>query len=86
MWMDETIGQRINENRTDEALSLQPDIVTAACPFCVVMLTDGVNLRQQQGQAPENVEVLDISELLQRSTRTVDALPLTAPTAEGTSL
>ena len=34
MWMDETIGQRINENRTDEALALGPDLVTAACPFC----------------------------------------------------
>jgi len=72
MWMDETIGQRINENRTDEALALQPDIVTAACPYCIVMLTDGVNLRQQQGQAPESVEVIDISEVLQRSIRTSD--------------
>jgi Fe-S oxidoreductase len=85
MWMDETIGQRINENRTDEALALEPDIVTAACPFCVVMLTDGVNLRQQQGQAPESVEVLDISEVLQRSTRTAEAPTHTAPTAEGIS-
>jgi Fe-S oxidoreductase len=85
MWMDETIGQRINENRTDEALSLQPDIVTAACPFCIVMLTDGVNVRQQQGQASESVEVLDISELLQRSLRgPATSLP-SAPSAEGIS-
>jgi Fe-S oxidoreductase len=85
MWMDETIGQRINENRTDEALSLQPDIVTAACPFCIVMLTDGVNVRQQQGHASESVEVLDISELLQRSLRApATSLPST-PSAEGTS-
>ena len=83
MWMDETIGQRINENRTDEALSLTPDIVTAACPFCIVMLTDGVNLRQQQGQAPENVEVVDISELLQRSTS--NPAPPSTPPAEGPS-
>jgi Fe-S oxidoreductase len=81
MWMDETIGQRINENRTDEALSLAPDIVTAACPFCIVMLTDGVNLRQQQGQAPETVEVIDISELLQRSTGS--SAPPSTPSAEG---
>ncbi|MGZ4592788.1 MAG: (Fe-S)-binding protein [Actinomycetes bacterium] len=74
MWMDETTGQRINESRTDEALALQPDIVTAACPFCIVMLTDGVNLRQQQDQAPETVEVLDISEVLQRSMRAADAI------------
>ena len=82
MWMDETIGQRINENRTDEALSLQPDIVTAACPFCIVMLTDGVNLRQQQGQAPETVEVIDVSEVLLRSMRSPQHTD-PAPPAEG---
>jgi Fe-S oxidoreductase len=86
MWMDETTGQRINENRTDEALALQPDIVTAACPFCIVMLTDGVTLRQQQGQAPENVEVIDVSEVLRRSIRTSGAPAHTTPTAEGTPL
>ena len=69
MWMDETLGQRINENRTDEALALQPDLVTAACPFCIVMLSDGVGLRQQQGRAPETVEVTDVSEVLLRSVR-----------------
>ncbi|HVN11993.1 MAG TPA: (Fe-S)-binding protein [Kineosporiaceae bacterium] len=69
MWMDETIGQRINENRSDEALALQPDVVAAACPFCIVMLTDGVTLRQQQGQAPGSVEVTDVSEVLLRSVR-----------------
>ncbi|HEX6937431.1 MAG TPA: (Fe-S)-binding protein, partial [Actinomycetes bacterium] len=82
MWMDETIGQRINENRTDEALALRPDLVTAACPFCIVMLTDGVNLRQQQGQAPESVEVTDVSEVLLRSVRSPGR---GAPTATGTA-
>jgi Fe-S oxidoreductase len=69
MWMDETIGRRINENRADEALALRPDLVTAACPFCIVMLTDGVTARQQQGQAPESVDVTDVSEVLLRSVR-----------------
>ncbi len=69
MWMDETLGERINENRTDEALALRPDLVTAACPFCIVMLSDGVGLRQQQGRAPEHVEVTDVSEVLLRSVR-----------------
>jgi Fe-S oxidoreductase len=72
MWMDETIGTRINENRTDEALALRPDLVTAACPFCIVMLSDGVGLRQQQGRASEDVEVTDVSEVLLRS---VQGLP-----------
>jgi Fe-S oxidoreductase len=86
MWMDETIGQRINENRTDEALALGPDLVTAACPFCIVMLTDGVNLRQQQGRAPETLEVTDVSEVLLRSVRTPEvdtSAPATASSPEG---
>ncbi len=67
MWMDETIGERINLARTDEALSVRPDLITAACPFCIVMLTDGVGMRKQQGTAAETVEVSDVAEVLLRS-------------------
>ena len=69
MWMEETIGTRVNENRTDEALAQHPDLVTAACPYCLVMLSDGVALRRQQGQVGEEVEVTDVSEVLLRSVR-----------------
>jgi Fe-S oxidoreductase len=69
MWMEETIGSRINETRTDEALGTEPDLVTAACPYCIVMLTDGVNTRKQQGKASEDVRVTDVSEVLLRSVR-----------------
>jgi Fe-S oxidoreductase len=69
MWMEETIGTRINETRTDEALSTEPDLVTAACPYCIVMLTDGLASRKQQGKASENVRVTDVSEVLLRSVR-----------------
>lgn len=48
----------INLNRTDEALALSPDLVTAACPFCVTMLTDGVAQRRMEGAADDSVEVL----------------------------
>jgi hypothetical protein len=69
MWMEETIGTRINETRTDEALGTAPDLVTAACPYCIVMLTDGVASRKQQGRADEAVRVADVSEVLLRSVR-----------------
>ena len=39
MWMEERIGKRINTERVDEALSLDPDTVATACPFCMVMLS-----------------------------------------------
>ena len=70
MWMDEDLGTRINLNRTDEALALVPDLVTAACPFCVTMLADGVAQRADGGRrASERSEVLDIAEVLLRSVR-----------------
>jgi Fe-S oxidoreductase len=69
MWMEETIGTRINETRTDEALGTDPDLVTAACPYCIVMLTDGVATRKQQGRAGQDVRVTDVSEVLLRSVR-----------------
>ena len=54
MWMEERIGKRINNERVDEALSLNPDIVSTACPFCLVMLTDSVNGKKNDGKAKEN--------------------------------
>ena len=69
MWMDENLGERINQNRADEALATQPDVVAAACPFCITMLSDGVAQRQQEGTAAATVSVTDVSEVLLRSVR-----------------
>ena len=67
MWMEEKIGKSINVERTDEALGLDPDIVSTACPFCMVMLSDAVTAKQQSGQAKDGVQVLDVSQILARS-------------------
>ncbi len=64
MWMEERIGKRVNTERVDEALSLDPDIVSTACPFCLVMLTDSVTTKKQAGEAREDVEVVDVAQLL----------------------
>ncbi|HET8660187.1 MAG TPA: (Fe-S)-binding protein [Micromonosporaceae bacterium] len=69
MWMEESIGTRINETRTDEALGTGAEVVAAACPYCIVMLTDGVTTRKQQGKAADEVRVSDVSDLLLRSVR-----------------
>ncbi len=79
MWMDETIGVRINTERAREAVSLKPDLVATACPFCTVMLTDGVRaVSGENGDAGQDpaVEVSDIAELLLRSCATSDAKPV----------
>jgi Fe-S oxidoreductase len=67
MWMEEKIGKRVNVERVDEALALDPDVVSTACPFCLVMLGDAVTAKKQDGSAREDVEVLDVSQLLLRS-------------------
>jgi Fe-S oxidoreductase len=73
MWMEETIGVRINETRTDEAIATGADLIAAACPFCIVMLTDGAAVRKQQGRAPEELQVVDVSRVLLRSLRDAPA-------------
>jgi Fe-S oxidoreductase len=75
MWMEERIGKRINTERVDEALSLNPDIVSTACPFCLVMLTDSVNGKKNDGEAKESLQVVDVAQLLLDSVRTPPADP-----------
>jgi len=67
MWMEEKIGKRINTERIDEALGLDPDVVSTACPYCMVMLSDAVSAKQQSGEARDDVQVLDVAQLLQQS-------------------
>ena len=69
MWLEERIGKRINEERIDEALALDPDTVTTACPYCTVMLGDAVNAKKAAGQAKESLEVIDVAQLLVRAVK-----------------
>jgi Fe-S oxidoreductase len=63
MWMEEHIGKRINHERVDEALATDAATIATACPFCRVMVTDGVNDRQEQA-GRSGVEVLDVAQIL----------------------
>ncbi|KAA2248435.1 (Fe-S)-binding protein [Solihabitans fulvus] len=69
MWMEERIGKRINLERVDEALGTAPAKIATGCPFCRVMLTDGVTARQDEGVAPQAVEVVDVAQLLLSAVR-----------------
>jgi Fe-S oxidoreductase len=64
MWMEEKTGERINMNRTTEAVGTGADQIAVGCPFCRVMLSDGLTSLQAGGQAREEVEVLDVAQLL----------------------
>lgn len=63
MWMEEHIGKRINHERVDEALATDATAIATACPFCRVMVTDGVNDRQEEA-GRSGVEVLDVAQVL----------------------
>jgi Fe-S oxidoreductase len=63
MWMEEKIGERINLSRVDEAIATGVDEVAVACPFCRVMVTDGMTSRES------DVEVLDVAQALLRAVK-----------------
>jgi Fe-S oxidoreductase len=76
MWMEEKIGSRINENRTDEAVATGADQIAVGCPFCRVMLSDGLTKAQANGAAREEVEVLDVAQMLLASVKGEQATKL----------
>ncbi|QNG20168.1 (Fe-S)-binding protein [Rhodococcus triatomae] len=76
MWMEENIGKRINVDRVDEALETSTTKIATGCPFCRVMLTDGVTARQEEGKG-EGVEVVDVAQLMLSSIKRLDAAELT---------
>ncbi|GLW92238.1 (Fe-S)-binding protein [Actinokineospora globicatena] len=82
MWMEERIGKRINVDRVDEALGTAPSKIATGCPFCRVMLTDGVTARQADGLAGAHVEVVDVAQLLLAAVRRGKDEPMDTPTDE----
>ena len=58
MWMEEQRGTRINAERTRQALETGADVVATACPFCMVMMKDGL------ADAGSSTVALDVSEIL----------------------
>ncbi len=64
MWMEETIGKRVNVTRTEQALETKAGIVAASCPFCMTMITDGIKTKEMQ----DKVRVMDIAELIDQAT------------------
>ncbi|ANH37428.1 succinate dehydrogenase/fumarate reductase iron-sulfur subunit [Nocardioides dokdonensis FR1436] len=69
MWMEENTGERINVNRTTEAIGTGADQIAVGCPFCRVMLSDGLTMKQSKGEAREEVEVLDVAQMLLASVK-----------------
>ena len=60
MWMEEDIGERINDMRTDQAIEVKADTIAVACPFCLTMMSDGIKDREME----EKMKALDIAEIV----------------------
>lgn len=91
MWMEEKIGKRINMERVDEAISTESDTIATGCPFCRVMLTDGLTERQSEAKAT-GTEVMDVSQMLLAAVKrsapahgTEDETDVAGDTDEGTT-
>ena len=76
MWMEESIGTKVNDERAREALSTGATRVATACPFCYIMLDDGV---KGAGVDEDQVKVADISihllDAIEAGERRFDAPP-----------
>lgn len=80
MWMEEHIGKRVNHDRVDEALATGATTIATACPFCRVMISDGLDDRIE-ASGRSGVDVRDIAQIL------LDSLDLSGVTlpAKGTA-
>jgi Fe-S oxidoreductase len=63
MWMEESVGKRINLERVQEALKLQPQTIGVGCPYCLTMFEDGI----KDEKADTGVKVLDVAEIVARA-------------------
>jgi Fe-S oxidoreductase len=60
IFLEETIGKRVNVERTEQALATGAATVAVGCPFCMTMLTDGTKAKNVEG----TVQVKDLAELV----------------------
>ncbi|HXJ66393.1 MAG TPA: heterodisulfide reductase-related iron-sulfur binding cluster [Actinomycetota bacterium] len=77
MWMEEHLGKRINNERTEEAISTGADTLGVACPYCLIMLDDGAKAKGGE------LQVLDVAQIVDRATGTKAAVVATPDPAGG---
>jgi Fe-S oxidoreductase len=63
MWMEEHTGNRINVTRTEQALAVNPSVISSGCPYCLTMLSDGTKAKEVE----EKVSTYDVAEILEKS-------------------
>jgi Fe-S oxidoreductase/nitrate reductase gamma subunit len=63
MWLEESVGKRINIERTEEALKKAPRTICVACPYCMTMFEDGL----KDKDADADVQVMDVAEVVAKA-------------------
>jgi Fe-S oxidoreductase len=64
MWMEETLGKRINHLRVDQISAADASVITTACPYCLTMLEDGIKAKGMETL----MTVFDLAEILDKVT------------------
>ena len=62
MWLDETIGKRINHLRLDQLADTGAETVVSTCPYCLTMFSDGIKEKEKV----DELKVLDIAEIVEK--------------------
>lgn len=75
MWMEETVGKHVNVERSQELLSTGATRIATACPFCYIMVDDGV---KSQGVEEEDVKVGDLAMHLLEAIENAEPVAVTA--------
>ncbi len=70
MWTEETTGNRINVARTEQALEVNPTMISSACPFCLTMLSDGTKAKDVE----QDIGTMDVAEILALSVFTKETV------------
>lgn len=63
MWLEETEGKRVNIARTEQALAVNPTMISSGCPYCLTMMGDGTKALEVE----DKVSTKDIAEILASS-------------------
>lgn len=63
MWMEEETGNRINVTRTEQAIAVNPSIISSGCPYCLTMLSDGTKAKEVE----EEIGTYDVAEILEKA-------------------
>ncbi|RBW68681.1 (Fe-S)-binding protein [Bacillus taeanensis] len=63
MWTEEKTGTRVNVARTEQALAVNPTVISSGCPYCLTMMSDGTKAKEVE----DRVKTFDVVEILERS-------------------